>query len=69
MCGFGGRLAMNGTTSASVGEQMAATLTHRGPDSKGIHSEGPIELAFRRLAILDPTPAGHQPMPNADESV
>lgn len=69
MCGFGGYFALNGSTSTKAAEQMAASLTHRGPDSEGIHSEGPIELAFRRLAILDPTPAGHQPMSNADESV
>lgn len=44
-------------------------MSHRGPDSEGVHSEGPITLAFRRLAILDPTPAGHQPMSNTDGSV
>jgi asparagine synthase (glutamine-hydrolysing) len=69
MCGFGGYFALNGTTTTKMAEQMAASMTHRGPDSEGIHSEGPIALAFRRLAILDPTPAGHQPMANAVESV
>lgn len=44
----------------------AATLASRGPDGSGerVISEGPLQagLAHRRLAILDPTPAGAQPM-------
>lgn len=44
----------------------AATLASRGPDGSGerVVTEGPLQagLAHRRLAILDPTPAGAQPM-------
>ena len=41
---------------------MAAALAHRGPDDEGIEVVGSVGLAARRLAIVDPTPAGHQPM-------
>ena len=37
-------------------------MTHRGPDDAGIWIDGPVGLAHRRLSILDPSPAGHQPM-------
>ncbi|HVU33784.1 MAG TPA: asparagine synthase (glutamine-hydrolyzing) [Opitutaceae bacterium] len=42
--------------------RMAATIVHRGPDDEGLHVDGPVGLGFRRLAILDLSPAGHQPM-------
>jgi asparagine synthase (glutamine-hydrolysing) len=46
---------------------MGASLSHRGPDDSGqwSHPEAGIGLAFRRLAILDLSPAGHQPMMSA----
>jgi asparagine synthase (glutamine-hydrolysing) len=37
-------------------------MSHRGPDDAGIWIDGPVGLAHRRLSILDPSPAGHQPM-------
>ncbi|MBI4307953.1 MAG: asparagine synthase (glutamine-hydrolyzing) [Chloroflexi bacterium] len=45
---------------------MGKTLRHRGPDDEGVYADGPIGLAFRRLAILDLSPAGRQPMTNED---
>ena len=48
---------------------MADTIRHRGPDDEGVHAEGPVGLAHRRLSILDLSPNGHQPMPNEDGSV
>jgi asparagine synthase (glutamine-hydrolysing) len=48
---------------------MGATLAHRGPDDAREVVDGPVGLAFRRLAIVDLTPAGAQPMPNEDGSV
>jgi asparagine synthase (glutamine-hydrolysing) len=47
---------------------MAGGMARRGPDDEGFWSdpEGRVQLGFRRLAILDLTPAGHQPMISAD---
>jgi asparagine synthase (glutamine-hydrolysing) len=48
--------------------RMADTLVHRGPDDSGTWTDAKAGLAlgFRRLSILDLTPAGHQPMVSAD---
>ncbi len=50
---------------------MNETMTHRGPDDDGIFvdAERGVALGFRRLAIVDLSSAGHQPMCNEDESV
>ena len=71
MCGFAGFL----NNSRSHGDEalrdlvlrMADTLGHRGPDDRGAwtDAEAGIALGFRRLAILDLTPEGHQPMVSA----
>jgi asparagine synthase (glutamine-hydrolysing) len=37
-------------------------LTHRGPDDEGVYVDDFFGVHVRRLSILDPTPAGHQPM-------
>ncbi len=41
-------------------------MTHRGPDDEGTFADGPLGFGFRRLSILDISPAGHQPMSSAD---
>lgn len=41
---------------------MTRHLAHRGPDDQGIHVDGAVGLGFRRLAILDLTSMGNQPM-------
>lgn len=48
--------------------RMTETLIHRGPDDSGIwcNPQAGVALGFRRLAILDLSPAGHQPMASAD---
>ena len=48
---------------------MAATMVHRGPDQEGCFSSEGITLAFRRLAIIDLSEHGNQPMLNEDGSV
>ena len=46
---------------------MAAAIAHRGPDDSGVWCDPGAGLAFahQRLAILDLSPAGHQPMASA----
>src|SRR3954471_10845877 len=40
---------------------MSAALRHRGPDDEGVHVEGPVGVAARRLSIID-LAHGHQPI-------
>lgn len=63
MCGITGFWARSlpGDSQATL-EAMAATLRHRGPDGQGTWSTGPVHFAHRRLAIVDLTPTGLQPM-------
>ena len=63
MCGIVGYWDNRGV-DASVVENMAQQIRHRGPDSAGVWiSEPPIlAMAHRRLSIIDLTEAGHQPM-------
>ena len=68
MCGFVGFLALS-DESAPTREWVTSlidTLAHRGPDDHGVLIAGRAALGFRRLAILDLSPAGHQPMTSAD---
>ncbi len=50
---------------------MARSMAHRGPDDEGVFlsPDRRLGLGFRRLAIIDLSPAGHQPMSNEDGSV
>jgi len=68
MCGIAGLIERKSTPPAAelkaMGEAMAATLAHRGPDDRGVWvdaEEGAV-LAHTRLAIIDLSPAGAQPM-------
>jgi asparagine synthase (glutamine-hydrolysing) len=73
MCGFAGFVDLHGRVGTShesanaVLASMAGQLVHRGPDDGGVHFDSAtrVGLAFRRLAILDLSPAGHQPMVSA----
>src|SRR6185436_7235987 len=67
MCGFAGFLTTSGATAADLTDharRMIAPITHRGPDDSGVWVDAAAGLAlgFRRLAILDLSPLGHQPM-------
>jgi asparagine synthase (glutamine-hydrolysing) len=44
-------------------------IAHRGPDDEGTFRDPHLTLGHRRLAILDRSPAGHQPMPTLDQKV
>jgi asparagine synthase (glutamine-hydrolysing) len=45
---------------------MAGALSHRGPDDFGIEVVGRVGLVHTRLSIVDPSPAGHQPMSDGE---
>lgn len=65
MCGFVGFLsARAGQWGELVLSRMATAIAHRGPDDAGywLDTEAGIGLGHRRLAIVDLSPAGHQPM-------
>ena len=72
MCGLTGfwqsKNFSKGTASA-VAVQMADRIVHRGPDDSGVwvDEDSGIALAHRRLAIVDLSPAGHQPMVSGSE--
>jgi asparagine synthase (glutamine-hydrolysing) len=71
MCGIAGVLSRDKIAAREAVTRMMNDMIHRGPDDGGLEEfafpsrrDGQIHLAlgFRRLAILDLTPAGHQPM-------
>lgn len=65
MCGIAGVVELDGRpTSAEIVGRMTAQVRHRGPDGEGIHVDGPVGFGNRRLAILDLSDAGAQPMVN-----
>jgi asparagine synthase (glutamine-hydrolysing) len=72
MCGITGYLDLSkekdNLSSQAIITHMMDTLIHRGPDDSGewIEAQNGIALGFRRLSILDLSPAGHQPMTSAD---
>jgi len=71
MCGIAGLLDPERSTSpddlAAIANRMAGTLRHRGPDDKGVwvDAEAGIAMAHRRLAVIDLSAEGHQPMVSA----
>ena len=71
MCGIAGKLYFDRdrVVSPELLHRMNGVLAHRGPDDAGIYHAGPIGLAHRRLAIIDLSPGGHQPMASADGQV
>ncbi len=67
MCGIAGILKLNGQPVLKQEvKAMANALVHRGPDDEGIFIEENIGLGHRRLAILDISSNGNQPMVSHD---
>ncbi|MCP5178869.1 MAG: asparagine synthase (glutamine-hydrolyzing) [Pseudomonadales bacterium] len=62
MCGIAGILSPTGDVDAGKLSRMSVALTHRGPDAHGIWQDTGIGLVHRRLAVVDLSPAGAQPM-------
>lgn len=68
MCGIAGFLGFAGLNApATTLERMTARLQHRGPDAQGLwlDTDAQIALGHRRLAIVDLSAAGEQPMTSA----
>jgi asparagine synthase (glutamine-hydrolysing) len=70
MCGLAGRFHPAVLPPAPEWCARAdALLAHRGPDGQGAYRDAHCELVHRRLALVDLSATGHQPMPNEDASV
>jgi asparagine synthase (glutamine-hydrolysing) len=70
MCGFAGLFTNAGDNADGLADQarrMIAPIAHRGPDDSGtwVDEKAGVGLGFRRLAILDLSPSGRQPMQSA----
>lgn len=65
MCGIAGYVGLH---RPEILEPMCEAMAHRGPDDAGTwhDAEALVGLGHRRLAIIDTSPAGHQPMADAD---
>jgi asparagine synthase (glutamine-hydrolysing) len=70
MCGICGVATAEPGAVADVDavRRMSARLVHRGPDSDGVHADGGVALAMRRLSIID-LEHGDQPILNEDGSI
>jgi asparagine synthase (glutamine-hydrolysing) len=62
ICGFTGR-------DDALLERMKDAIRHRGPDADGSWTDGVVSLGHRRLAIVDLSESGRQPLTNEDGSV
>jgi asparagine synthase (glutamine-hydrolysing) len=67
MCGIAGVYALTERPpDPAWGKLLGDCLAHRGPDGDGVFADGRVVLAHRRLAIIDVSEAGRQPMHSAD---
>ena len=67
MCGITGLIHLDGLpVSPGLLQKMTDAIAHRGPDGEGHWIEGNVGIGHRRLAIIDLSPAGHQPMISTD---
>lgn len=67
MCGIAGIFNLNGEPAPPVIlKKMTDAIAHRGPDGEGHYTDRAVGLGHRRLAIIDLSPAGHQPMLSQD---
>jgi asparagine synthase (glutamine-hydrolysing) len=69
MCGICGIYSLEEGVDEGLLARMLSFLRHRGPDDQGVFVEGPVGLGNVRLAVIDLSPFGHQPMANEDKSI
>jgi asparagine synthase (glutamine-hydrolysing) len=68
MCGIAGLINLDGApVSPVIIKMMTDAIAHRGPDGEGQWIDRNIGLGHRRLAIIDLSPAGHQPMTSLNQ--
>lgn len=65
MCGIAGEIRFTGEGDTQYVDAMLKVLAPRGPDDKGIYSQGNICFGHRRLSVIDLSEHGHQPMHDA----
>ncbi len=69
MCGIAGQVRGDGRPVArETIEKMCSAMRHRGPDSRGLHLDGPASIAIQRLRVID-LATGDQPIYNEDRSI
>jgi asparagine synthase (glutamine-hydrolysing) len=67
MCGIAGLINLDGVPVSPIAlKRMTDAIAHRGPDGEGQWIEENVGLGHRRLAIIDLSPAGNQPMISSD---
>ena len=66
MCGILGAIGPNAPQMTERVVRAANLMIHRGPDDWGVYTDDHAALGFRRLSIIDLSPAGHQPMVSQD---
>jgi asparagine synthase (glutamine-hydrolysing) len=72
MCGIAGCFNLDGPggdAELALVSELSNRQHHRGPDAEGTFQHGSVTLAHRRLAIIDLSESGKQPMPNEDGTV
>ena len=69
MCGISGIYGLDKSSSSEMIRRMNACIAHRGPDDEGYYIDEHVALGHRRLAIIDLSPAGHQPMQDNDQEL
>ena len=67
MCGIAGVVSSRPMAQRDVVLAMRDTMVHRGPDDRGSwwSADGRVGFGHTRLAVIDLTPGGHQPMADA----
>jgi len=70
MCGIAGKFnfGQKPVTEAEL-KAMTDAIAHRGPDQAGFWTNNNIGFSFRRLAIIELSPAGNQPMSDAEGKI
>lgn len=69
MCGIAGKVVLDShPVHPGAIERMCEAIRHRGPDDSGVYisPDGRVGFGHRRLAIIDLSPLGHQPMRSLD---